>query len=883
MKRKVASETLLISLLFGTLMLAFISSSVNALVYYGPWADFTWTPAIPTAGEVVTFDASASRSRTEEGEVPIVQYDWDFGDGIVTSVTDPLITHTYASPGAYIVTLIVTDSLGRSLPYAYARRQKQIHVGFPILDDFSSDTELWRYLGFKWPDYWGMGAEYKAYRDATKEYIVLTPPEPHLAGVIWFKHEFTSPFTVSFSYLAGEGSGADGLVMMFYHEKPPYLWSGASLSFIGDGYGIEFDNYENYLDDEYGGPPITDPSGNHIALIKDNPSNHLVYVNDMRTEDNVWHDVTVTIGSSSITVYVDSEKVLEWEGEIDRTYGGFGFAGATGGLTNWHLIDNFSLTIMRPPSVQLKVGDIVETTNYLKVRDIIDWNNPLDPKNVLFIMPPPYRGRTSPPNNVGKIIDGPKKAGGYIWWKIEWDNGEEGWSAEGPIDNPDVKYLIKSDKSLVKFEDIEDPFNYKGQYTLNLDLFTSKEDEALKYVMTYAKIRKISPALIMAIISWESNFDANAKGDYRILYKGESKPTAFGYMQVRWPAAFDAGFRGKERKIDGALEEHYKWFNENCEKIWSVKPTLEKFFAYLDWPDKGLDPNQNIRYGSGYIKWLYDKYGDGLKNTVSGYNPGDPRYAIKILESDKAHEYRGYRHYLSIRNEKQPLSTVESKSPVDLIVTDPDNLTITKNIDEIPGVLYYLELDIDENGELDDMIVILKRKIGDYLIDVIPEPDAAPTDMYTLEMWLGNITIVLAENVEVNNIPLQPYIVRSLEAEIIPIIPATIDFDPDTLNLKSNGTWVTVYIELPIGHGYNVSMINLESVWLNSQVQAQVKPAEIGDYDDDGIPDLMIKFNRTAVQNILEVGEKVEITIFGELIDERLFEGKDIIQVIATP
>jgi hypothetical protein len=116
---------------------------------------------------------------------------------------------------------------------------------------------------------------------------------------------------------------------------------------------------------------------------------------------------------------------------------------------------------------------------------------------------------------------------------------------------------------------------------------------------------------------------------------------------------------------------------------------------------------------------------------------------------------------------------------------------------------------------------------------------------------------------------------------MIPIIPGTIDFDPNTLNLKSIGQWVTVYIELPVGHGYGVSMINVESLRLNGQVKAEVEPTEIADFDSDGIPDLMVKFNRKAVQNILATGDKVNITISGKLMDGRLFEGKDTIRVIS--
>ncbi len=36
-------------------------------------------------------------------------------------------------------------------------------------------------------------------------------------------------------------------------------------------------------------------------------------------------------------------------------------------------------------------------------------------------------------------------------------------------------------------------------------------------------------------------------------------------------------------------------------------------------------------------------------------------------------------------------------------------------------------------------------------------------------------------------------------------ITATIDFDPDTLNKSSNGTWVVVYIELPAGYNIKTS------------------------------------------------------------------------------
>ena len=181
-----------------------------------------------------------------------------------------------------------------------------------------------------------------------------------------------------------------------------------------------------------------------------------------------------------------------------------------------------------------------------------------------------------------------------------------------------------------------------------------------------------------------------------------------------------------------------------------------------------------------------------------------------------------------------------------------------------------------------NFIAIGERKIGDYLITVVAELDALSADTYTLEVEAlingETIVIVLAENTPISDIPRVPYILRSAETEIIPIVSAFIDFNPDTLNLKSRGKYVTTYIELP--RGYDINDIDSESIELNSQVPVETKPIEIGDYDSNGIPDLMVKFNQSAVQNILEVGDEVKLTLTGRLFDGTQFEGTDSIRVI---
>jgi parallel beta-helix repeat protein len=228
--------------------------------------------------------------------------------------------------------------------------------------------------------------------------------------------------------------------------------------------------------------------------------------------------------------------------------------------------------------------------------------------------------------------------------------------------------------------------------------------------------------------------------------------------------------------------------------------------------------------------------------------------------------------------------SIKATCPVDLEVIDPDSLKICKEFSEIPEAIY-IEEDLNDDGYLDDYIFIPEQKIGEYLISVIPEPDADPNATYTLEVSSADMTLILAENVPLRDIPTEPYIIASATFETPPppsVITATIDVDPDNLNLGSKGKWVTAYIELP--EGYDVSNINVSTIMLNNTISMDLEaPIEIGDYDNDTIPDLMVKFDRATVCNfILSKGIRygnVTLVLSGKFYDGTLFEGYDTIRV----
>ena len=112
-------------------------------------------------------------------------------------------------------------------------------------------------------------------------------------------------------------------------------------------------------------------------------------------------------------------------------------------------------------------------------------------------------------------------------------------------------------------------------------------------------------------------------------------------------------------------------------------------------------------------------------------------------------------------------------------------------------------------------------------------------------------------------------------------IPATIDIKPDNLNAKSKGKYITCYIELP--EDLFVENIDIDTVRLENSIPAKARPTKIGDYDQDGIPDLMVKFKRRDVIKAIgkaKRGDVIELQLTGELIDGKSIIGSDVITIV---
>ncbi|MHC4647172.1 MAG: hypothetical protein ACYTBJ_16890 [Planctomycetota bacterium] len=105
----------------------------------------------------------------------------------------------------------------------------------------------------------------------------------------------------------------------------------------------------------------------------------------------------------------------------------------------------------------------------------------------------------------------------------------------------------------------------------------------------------------------------------------------------------------------------------------------------------------------------------------------------------------------------------------------------------------------------------------------------------------------------------------------IQAIQATVDAKPETINLAGNSKYVGCSIRLP--EGYDVVSINVSSVELNGTFAA------VSSVVDEVEHKLLVKFERSQLDEILTPDSPVLLVITGNLNDGTPFEGSDTIRV----
>lgn len=198
-----------------------------------------------------------------------------------------------------------------------------------------------------------------AYYDEEEECFILTEDKTWTAGSIWYNTPYTKDFTLEMDYYTGVPDrplgGADGITVAFYADYNYTMGNGRQMGFYGSkGYGVELDTYYNwdYHDPDYknvGREDYYETDYNHIGLVREVGSNHLITEKLPESEDGSWHHLKIELKNYVCSAYVDGK--LKFSYQVEETgYGWIGITSATGRGNNLHAVKNISITGETPPA-----------------------------------------------------------------------------------------------------------------------------------------------------------------------------------------------------------------------------------------------------------------------------------------------------------------------------------------------------------------------------------------------------------------------------------------------------------------------------------------------------------------------------------------------------
>jgi hypothetical protein len=132
------------------------------------------------------------------------------------------------------------------------------------------------------------------------------------------------------------------------------------------------------------------------------------------------------------------------------------------------------------------------------------------------------------------------------------------------------------------------------------------------------------------------------------------------------------------------------------------------------------------------------------------------------------------------------------------------------------------------------------------------------------------------------------YLIASSHYEVMAGIPANIVIKPETLNLGSEGTWIKATIEFADDDPPDVvTNIDVSTVRINNAVAAEanakygfVKNFDVGDWDNDGKEEIMVKFDRDACCALAGSAQDFEFKVTGRTTNNVWFFGSDITRCI---
>jgi sugar lactone lactonase YvrE len=188
------------------------------------------------------------------------------------------------------------------------------------------------------------------------------------------------------------------------------------------------------------------------------------------------------------------------------------------------------------------------------------------------------------------------------------------------------------------------------------------------------------------------------------------------------------------------------------------------------------------------------------------------------------------------------------------------------------------------NAGQSDLIWEIEAEPPGWLSFSPPAGVVAPGDEIEILLTMDAASIPDGDHTAVvtilNNDPLNgrveiPVLLHAGEAAVDQIL-----VEPGTLNLSSRGKTVRVWFQLPAP--FDPREILISTVSLNGLLPPKARPVDFVDENHDGVEEVVLKFDRAAVEAILPEGDRIPVTVTGEVRNRTWFTGTAAIRVIRS-
>lgn len=235
---------------------------------------------------------------------------------------------------------------------------------------------------------------------------------------------------------------------------------------------------------------------------------------------------------------------------------------------------------------------------------------------------------------------------------------------------------------------------------------------------------------------------------------------------------------------------------------------------------------------------------------------------------------------VSIRNLSPPDITIIAAAPAPgtIALATSQGLQLVSNVFDLGPDGAFLAPPAAITFRFDPLLVTDTTTVAIYRFDGVQWSSAGISNQVVLNAPDPRVTGELA------SFSLYALFMKKAEP---PAVAVLLDLDPDTLNLKSQGQFLTAFLEATgnkaapdiVPATLRVTAIN--DLSLSSSIPALARPpSALGDHDGDGIADLAVKFDRGALAAVLPVSEQVKVTVAGSFLDGSPFVADDFIRTI---